>query len=254
MKTENIELVNSAGLTIRGTLWMPKPGKHPTVVIFHGLTGGYTLAWYQHIIKAFTHADFIVAGFDFTNGTATSDGNIKDLTLDQEVEDAKIIIDFLKKHPSVGPIGVFGHSLGGVVGCIISAQDSTIASLVLSATVWDPAKELPPLFNTTPQIWERTGAIPFPQEWSVPAKLKFQFYRSLTTYNALATAKNIKQPTLVLHGDADDVVSVENAKNYYDALPARKKLLIIPRGKHSYVNNTLTLAINASIEWFRQTL
>lgn len=47
--------------------------------------------------------------------------------------------------------------------------------------------------------------------------------------------KDIKQPSMILHGDEDDVISVDNSRELWRLLPddAKYKLVIVNKGKHN---------------------
>jgi hypothetical protein len=58
--------------------------------------------------------------------------------------------------------------------------------------------------------------------------------REKTNQECLERIKKIMLPTLIIHGDRDGLVPVENAKTIYRHLRSReKKLLIIPSATHN---------------------
>ena len=48
-------------------------------------------------------------------------------------------------------------------------------------------------------------------------------------------AEGLKLPTLVIHGDADDLISCERGENLYAAFSGRKKFVSVPGGTHDNV-------------------
>jgi pimeloyl-ACP methyl ester carboxylesterase len=261
MTRKKFETLNTENLKIKGEIFKPEgKGKFPSIIFLHGLTGTYREGKNKVIIEDLARAGFLVVGFDFTHeALSISEGDFKDLTITQEVNDAFSVLKFIKDNLSVVDIeriGLIGHSMGGVIACIVASKEPNFKSLAILSTVWDPKKETPGHLETTPEIWEKQGWVIFPPDWEIgDKKLGFSFYKSLLTYEPLEVVPKITQPTLVLHGEIDDIVPINDSKKYYETLKSVKKLVIIKKGDHIFSNpQSLKEATEVIGKWFLKTL
>ncbi len=51
--------------------------------------------------------------------------------------------------------------------------------------------------------------------------------------NSLRKVKDVKEPTLVMHGEADTLIDVSHAKELFAALPEPKQLVLFPARGHN---------------------
>ena len=64
-------------------------------------------------------------------------------------------------------------------------------------------------------------------------------------------------PTLLIHGDKDELVPVSNSKIIYEAFQQNKvktELIIIPGAGHGFQGDDAKKANAAMVSWFEQTL
>ena len=120
-----------AGATLSGTLTYPvgyKPGPRVPVVLMVTGSGAQT-----RNEGVFDHKPFLVLADFFARngiaslryddrGTGRSTGQFKGATSADFAEDAKCGLDWLKKSGRFGPIGLLGHSEGGLIAFMIGAR------------------------------------------------------------------------------------------------------------------------------------
>ena len=110
MKEENIIIQGAVG-KLKGIITTPihcKEKETPTVIIFHGLTRNKDVIFHKILAKSLADCGIASVRFDF-NGHGESEGALKNMTIENELEDARRIYVFTKTLPFVGTIGVVGH-------------------------------------------------------------------------------------------------------------------------------------------------
>ncbi|MFT5423147.1 MAG: pimeloyl-ACP methyl ester carboxylesterase [Phycisphaerales bacterium] len=151
--------------TLAGTLTLPDAGEfgegpYPTVIF---ITGSGAQDRDETI---FEHKPFaVIADYFATHGIASlrcddrgvfgSTGDPVNPTTHNFVDDARAQVGFLAGHDAVGPIGVIGHSEGGVVGPMIAADDDRVKFVVMLAGTGVPGNEV--LVEQTAAILAASG-------------------------------------------------------------------------------------------------
>lgn len=95
--------------------------RYPLVIICHGFTANK-----EHLLLTTLANDLEARGiasirFDF-NGHGQSDGEFQNMTVLNEIEDAKKVYDYASKLPNVTSISIAGHSQGGVVASMVAGE------------------------------------------------------------------------------------------------------------------------------------
>ncbi|MFH1847793.1 MAG: alpha/beta fold hydrolase [Candidatus Omnitrophota bacterium] len=110
------------------------PGARPVVFLYHGLSGFKTEPHLQALAEKFASEGCIVVRPDFTNNRREgkpneSDGELKNFSLEDELEDAYAVINYVRDNMrSKSDIArrIFGgHSYGGLIARRIAASMST---------------------------------------------------------------------------------------------------------------------------------
>lgn len=132
-------------------------------------------------------------------------------------------IGFLRNHPSVDPnkIALFGYSRGAIVASMVATRDPKIAAVVLGAGAYD--------FFT----WYPTPMRGIDANIRLEAGTSEEAFRARS---AIYHVEKIKAPALLLHGAADERISVRQAEVFAEKLKANGvavKLKIFPNAGHS---------------------
>ena len=224
----------SDGLKITGYYAEPRyPGKYPAIIYNHGGVGpGGALDGTE--LAPFAEAGFVVAASQY-RGTLGSEGNDQLGGLD--VHDVTNLIPLLKKRDLVDAdrIAMFGASRGGMMTYLALKQqaaagtnDIKVAATVSGLTdlvLW--AKEQPVLTH---------GAYQQYVGYSL-----YGNFAAFTSRSATYWPESIRVPLLILHGDADTVVGVEQAQKLYKkllAIGSPVKLIVYPGDGHGLPGNT----------------
>ncbi len=237
MTEQKVIFKNSKGQKLAGILHTPE-GKGPfrAVVFVHGFRGRCKdgpkpLA----LAEALTKKGFVFLRFDFSN-IGESEGNFENTTITQYVDDLRCAIDFVLKIGFVEKdrISLVGSSLGGLVATILATKDKRVKSLVLSS----PVASLDLCTGELKDLMKKCKENGYVYINLVSAnkycKLNYTFYQDYLKYNGIELAKKIDIPTLILHGDKDDIVPLEGSKEILKNLKGEKALEIIEGADHYF--------------------
>ena len=255
MTEEKIIIKNKKGKKIVGVLHIPKREhihhKLSCVIICHGFTGFKEETHLVNLAKGLEEHYIIALRFDFTN-SGESEGSWENITITQEIEDLKSVIDYVEKLDFVdkNKIGLVGHSLGGLVSIYVALQDERIKCLIGLAPAIKIGKE-----DTWFDInkWKEQDYLEFETFLNKYGKIKvnYSFIVDAEKYNSREAVKEIKIPFLILHGDKDDIIPLEKGKDLYKNANEPKLLRIIEGANHDFKEKAiLALIIKYVVDYF----
>lgn len=111
---------------------------YPMVILMHGFSASKDYKLLELIANDLEKEGIASIRFDF-NGHGDSEGRFQDMTVLNEIEDAKQVYAYVKQLPNVTNISLIGHSQGGVVASMLAGElsqkegSTAIQSLVLLA-------------------------------------------------------------------------------------------------------------------------
>lgn len=214
------------------------------VVIGHGVTGNKDRPWALGLANAIEEAGMNALRFSFS-GNGESEGKFEDCTISKEVKDLKAIINAAEDE-GFHRICYVGHSMGGAVGVLSAVKDERIGLLIsLSGMVYTKKFCETEFGDQTPGkgcMWEDEDC-PLSQEF-VDDMNKID--------NILAKTEKIEVPWLIVHGDADDVVPVDEGREIYRAAYEPKDLVILEGVDHVYSDDGLEKMTSAVISWLKE--
>ena len=211
------------GKVLRGNFQLPKSGV-ACVFLCHGMEGSKDGAKWQLLSARLAEAGLGSLRFNFRgcgDGDDISEGSFEDTSLTGRVADLKAGMDAVVGWgASPESMGVIGSSMGGMVA--VAANDDRIKAQALLATpvsLADLEARLPAdgdrLTMPSGQTILRSG-LQDASSYDLPAILAAQ-----------------EVATLILHGDADSLVSMDHPLMLYKAAKEPKRMEVIPGGEHS---------------------
>jgi uncharacterized protein len=230
--------IESRGLTLRGMLHRPEgsPINAPMVLIFHGYTGNKMEPHFIFVkLSRLLEKNGIASvRFDF-GGSGESDGDFVDMTLSNELEDAKAVLSFVKTLDFVNPeqIGIVGLSMGGVVASMLAGDcREDIGALCL----WAPAgnmKDIPLAGKSEGEITEfyKKGFIDVGG-----LAVGVGFVEELSKFDFLKKAARYDKRVLLLHGSKDTTVPLNVSQQFIKIYGARVTFHTIDGGDHTFNN------------------
>ena len=214
------------------------------VIIGHGVTGNKDRPWAEGLAKAIEAAGMNALRFSFS-GNGDSEGKFEDCTISKEVKDLKSIVNAAEDE-GFHRICYIGHSMGAAVGVLSASRDERIQLLISLSGMVHTKKFCETEFgDQTPGkgcMWEEKDC-PLSQAF-VDDMNKID--------NVLAKTEKIEVPWLILHGDADDVVPVEEGREISAAAYEPKDLVILEGVDHVYNDDGLDKMIDAVLSWLKE--
>lgn len=141
-----------------------------------------------------------------------------------------------------------GHSMGGAVGVLAAASDDRIRNLIsLAGMVNTQAFYEREFGEETPDkgcMWEEP-------ECPLSSKYKNDMY---DISSVLKDASAVQVPWLLVHGDADDVVPIEDSREIFAAANEPKQLIEIPGANHVFSGEGEEPMVEAVISWLGEKL
>lgn len=285
---EPISFMNE-GQKLIGVLHRPaavNQNKIPAVVLFHGFTGTKVEPHriFVKTAEALAQEGIAALRFDF-RGSGDSEGDFEDMTLQGEISDARVSLDYVSSLPGVDGdnIGILGLSMGGAVAASVS-DDPRVKSVVLWSAVADLASTFKNVMNSgmlqgagSTEGTDESGRTDMPREESggfgkhqiarleMPPRVDLkgnvvgrEFILTLTDVRPLETVQRCKAPVLVIHGDQDEAVPVVHSAMYERAIKevgGTVEVHIVAGADHTYDSATWEAdVINKTVEWFKRTL
>ncbi len=248
MPEEFVTFVNKRQ-RLAGMLHVPE-GRHPhpAVVLCHGFTGQRIEAHclFVKMARRLCAHGLHALRIDF-RGSGESEGRFEDMTVSGEISDALAALEFARQQPTADPerVALLGLSLGGCVAACAAGRDGGVRALALWAATAEP---------------HRIGAAVAPQP---DGTMDFggnvlgpAFTEDVQAIDPLAEVGQYGGPALVVHGAADEVVPVDHAHRYMDALATTdKRLLVVEGADHTFARaDWEAQVITETAQWLAQRL
>jgi pimeloyl-ACP methyl ester carboxylesterase len=222
--------------------------KKPIIIFCHGFKGFKDWGHFNLIAAAFAKENFIFLKFSFSyNGTTKEHpADFADLeafgenNFTIELDDVALIIDFIENNTDTfeidkNEIYLMGHSRGGGISILKSAEDKRIKKLI----TWASVKDLSDFFKHQDILkWKETGIIyTYNSRTKQNMPLHFQLYENyIYNKNRLdipVASTNINIPWLMVHGANDESVAVECAHQLH-LWNQSSELVIIQQADHTF--------------------
>jgi len=201
---EKVEFKTSDGLFLKSLFKQPTNNAQITIVVFHGNAGhiGHRVEKFKPFLEE-GYGLLLVEyrGYGENEGKPTEDGFYKD---------GVAALDFLsRQNISKQKTILYGESLGCGLAVKLSTEDK-YHSTILEAPYTSIAE------------------VASEHYWYLPAK-----WLVLDRFDIIGIIKNIKSPLLVLHGEEDNVISIEFGKKIFNSAPKPKEAFYIKKAGHN---------------------
>jgi fermentation-respiration switch protein FrsA (DUF1100 family) len=204
---EEVFFQNAEGIKLHGWFVRPKTKPLATVLFFHGKGGNISdLGWLGESLAA---RGFDVLLFDY-RGYGKSEGSIA--TEQDLYSDATAAYDYLVSQRGASPekLVLYGHSLGTAAVADLASRNKCGAIILESGLSSASAMA--------------SSIVPWLPRWLHGlARNRFDSAKKLATVHC---------PSLIVHGDPDNIVPTEQGRTLYDAANEPKQLKVIPGAGH----------------------
>jgi len=204
----------------------------PNILFFHG--NGEIVSDYDDFAPFFLDLGFNFIPVDYRGyGFSTGSPSVSSMMRDCHAV-FSYIKDWLLAEQMSGPLLVMGRSLGSASALELAAHYSDqIDGLILDSG-----------FAHTRPLLENLGLDP-----------DAIGFREGDGFRNLQKIKGYQHPTLIIHGDNDEIIAVTEGRELYETCPSKvKKLLIIPGAGH---NELLMYGVDdylACLSWMKGVL
>lgn len=239
------------GRRISATLATAHAPTDKVVILCHGFLGSKDNWTNRTVADRLSELGIASLRFDFF-GHGQSDGDLKDLLLTTLIAQTESVMALMRGQ-GYRQIALLGSSFGGLVATLAAAKHSSLAALALRCPVGDfPALLRRQFGNAGIELWRRLGQVP-PSVAPIP--VHFRFFEDCERHNAHHAAQALRVPTILVHGDRDEVIPVTQSEELYRHIRAEKALHVIPGADHRFSQpDQFRRAIELLVSWLRQYL
>ena len=230
---EKIDFKNSTGTRLHGILSDPHPGSsNPVIILCHGFSTNKDGRTNTRLEETFNTNGLATFRFDFY-GHGESGGRLEDITISEAVDDVLQAIKFVP-HSECRKIGLVGSSFGGMASILAASERPDLSVLALKSPVSDYLDRL--IFQDHKkkiEEWKEKGFIQIIGAAGQNLRLNHSFYSDAQRIRGSEAAARIFIPTLIVHGDQDETVPVEQSI-HISKLIKNCRLEIIHGANHVY--------------------
>ena len=230
--------------------YLPDGLQKPIIIFCHGYKGFKDWGAWNLMANALADEGFCFIKFNFSHNGGTKDQPIDFPDLEafgnnnytKELDDLDSVINWVcanleeTAEANINTITLLGHSRGGGIVIIKAAEDSRVKTVISLAGVSDYKNRFPVgmAFNK----WKDSGVY-FVENARTKQQMPhhYQFYEDFAKNEKRLTiqsaAKNLNIPFLIIHGDADTSVSIQEAQNLHQWNP-NSTLQVIKGANHVF--------------------
>ena len=238
-------ITNSKGETLDYTFHNPGNQSRDILIIGHGVTGNKDRPFVIALAEAVASEGMAVLRFSFS-GNGSSGGDFRECTISKEIEDLNAVVTAAVNNGY--RVTYAGHSMGGAVGVLAAARDERIKHLISLAGMVNTKDFYDREFGEeTPDegcMWEE-------QSCPLSSTYKNDMYE---IGSVVSRASEVKVPWLLIHGDADDVVPIEDSRQIFAQANDPKKIIEIPGANHLFSESGFAAMSEAVIDWIGEIL
>lgn len=230
--------------------WHEHKTKQPIVIFCHGYKGFKDWGAWNIMAKEIAKLGccFVKFNFSYNGGTMENPIDFPDLqafgenNYSKELDDLNDVINWTQTYFSdsvvfdCDNICLVGHSRGGGICILKSSEDKRVSKLITLASISDFEKRTATIGNL--KEWKEKGV-----KYVINGRTKqqmphyYQFYEDFVAnkgrLNIKAAAKKLTIPQLIIHGDNDTSINIEEAQKLHQWNP-NSILRIIENADHVF--------------------
>lgn len=238
---------------LSGILQLPdQKEQYPLVVILHGFTSSKEMPMLAELADDLEQAGIASLRFDF-NGHGESEGRFQDMTVLNEIEDAKKAVSYASSLPQVMSVSIAGHSQGGVVASMVAGElgNGKIKSLALMA----PAAVLREDAIRGNLFGVQFDSLNPPEYVEIFGghKVGRNYIKAAQNLPIYETAAGYHGPAFMLHGTGDTVAPYTYSLRYEKIYGKRSKVELLAGFDHEFTQDR-TKAMHIVADYFTKQL
>jgi putative redox protein len=148
-------------------------------------------------------------------------------------------------------IGVAGHSMGAMVALLAASQMDNIKAVCTLAAKASALQSFHFLSQDQIDELQRNGRVNFISRGR-NLELTEAFFADAAKYDLSAIMPSLPQPLMVVHGDMDEIIPVENAYRLHQYKSANTELAIIAGADHMFSQDEHRQEVAQRVaKWFK---
>lgn len=244
----------------------------PIIIFCHGYKGFKDWGAWNLMAETFAEAGFFFIKFNFSHNGGTIDQPIDFPDLEafgnnnytKELDDLQSIIDWISnsnnatflKNSDTTKLNLIGHSRGGGIVLLKTKEDKRVKKVITLAAVCDFGKRSSTIGDL--EQWKKDGV-----KYVMNGRTKqsmphyYQFYEDFKAneerLNIRKAVENLQIPHLIIHGNNDTSVKIDEAENLQQWNP-KADYHIIDRAdhvfnvKHPWEKEKMSLEMKEAVE------
>ena len=247
-----IHFYNQHGEKLAGSLHLPKQHNGCGVVFGHCFTCTRHTRIIRETCDALAADNFLALRFDFS-GNGQSEGEFSKSTYSKQVAEMQEASGVILKK-GVRRLGLAGHSMGAVIAVLTAPRIETVKAVCTLAGRLTGLNASNFFSRSQIKELENTGKVSFTSRGR-SLQLSTEFFADAKQYDLPETVKSLKTPLMVVHGDADEIIPVENAYLAKSLNPEHMELAVIAGADHMFSNDKhRSQIVKLVVRWFKERL
>lgn len=221
---------DSIGTDLVGIISNPDRDKQkPVVILVHGFASSKDSRTFPSLVKKLEEQNITSFRIDlYAHGE--SEGNFEEITISKAVDGIISAYNFLKKE-GYNHIGLFGSSFGGNSSIMAASKLKNIFTLVLKCPDTNyKVREEETKTQKELADWKLKGYRMRQVSKGKELKINYSMFEDSKNNNGWEIAPTISIPTLIIHGDKDEIVPVNHSIKMSKLMPDCTLHIIIGAG------------------------
>ncbi len=244
----------SSELATSGIVALPEGNTAKAVILCHGFLSDKNSRTNLRLTDLLNAQNIATLRFDWV-GMGESPEPFSQLRLSacaEQLDDAYHTLE----SKGYDQIGLIGSSFGGYMALLRAPHFPRLRALGLKCPVVDFPEVLQLEFGDEGMThWRKHDQIPDMGEGHGPLPLAFSFFTECLHHNAYEAASHISSPTLIVHGDQDEVIPRHQIDEVLLSLQTPKQLKLIPGADHRFGQpETFRQMTNSLAQWMKEHL
>ena len=231
---EKVYFNNSKGDKLCGILLNPTMDRSkPIIILVHGFSSNKNTKGFLLLRELLKQKNISTFRIDIY-GHGESEGKLENITVSEGVDDIISAINYLK-NCGYKKVGLLGGSFGGNAGIMAAAKTNDLFLLALKSPVSSYQERYDKLLSKQEiKKWKEKG-FRMIEDYGNLIKVNYDYYDDFKNNIGYKVAHLIKIPTIIVHGDSDESVPVEQSIRLSKLIPDCK-LVLIKKADHRYTN------------------
>ena len=248
--SEQITFNNHRGESLAGTLHLPGPRARGGIVLGHCFTCSRHTGILRRLAEDLGNDGFITLRFDFS-GNGQSEGVFSDSTYSKQMAEMEIAAKIVAEQGAEW-IGAAGHSMGGLVAFLSTAQGERFGAVCALASRLGGSQAIHFLGPEQRRTLQQTGEVSFTSRGR-SLKIAENFFSDAHRFNPTKMLKTFSKPLLIVHGDEDEVIPLEEAYKAETLSGGNAQLEVIPGADHMFSREQDRQAVSKIVvDWFHK--